>query len=320
MGPRPRSGQPAARSSSSQASDASWAAAHTGASASGAPSARSDAPASGSISSQPSASSAATTIGTRSGSRCERRWRIAASARKWSQHALNQRVPSDVGTSSTAEMDHTRCVRTGSVRRRPRALRQSSIQASTRSYHPAWNQSGRCRGALPACCASAVPTRAPNGSARSPTGSQVPPATRSGCPLSARTWRRSARTDSSGWGSGIGGAACTPSATCRVAVRVGSPSSSSACTKVGSAPSSDQTVPSWTSATWWVRVRAGACWSSVVTGGLCPCPPAPGTRISGPTGPGRSEAPDTSGVRGPVARWWRAATRPVGWSRRSARS
>ena len=180
MGPRPRSGQPAARSSSSQASDASWAAAHTGASASAAPSARSDAPASGSISSQPSASSAATTIGTRSGSRCERRWRIAASARKWSQHALNQRTPSDVGTSSTAEMDHTRCVRTGSVRRRPRALRQSSIQASTRSYHPAWNQSGRCRGALPECCASAVPTRAPNGSARSPTGSQAPPATRSG--------------------------------------------------------------------------------------------------------------------------------------------
>ena len=49
-------------------------------------------------------------------------------------------------------------------------------------------------------------------------------------------------------------------------------------------------------------------------------PRPPGHRERLTVDPSRSWAPDTSGVRGPVATWWRAATRPVGRSRRSARS
>lgn len=73
------------------------------------------------MSSQPASSSVATSTGTRWGMRWARRCRIAASAMKWSQHALNHSVPRSVGTSKTAEMLHTRCVRSPPVRVRPEA-------------------------------------------------------------------------------------------------------------------------------------------------------------------------------------------------------
>ena len=118
---RPRSGQPAARSSSSQSSAATCARAHSGAAASTAPVARSpsEAPLKR-LHEQP----ARRVVRPRQhrhqvADPVTRRCTMAASAMKWSQHALNHSSPRSVGTSNTAEMLQTRCVRSGPVRRLP---------------------------------------------------------------------------------------------------------------------------------------------------------------------------------------------------------
>ena len=178
---------------------------------------------------------------------------MAASAMKWSQHALNQRGPRSVGTSNTAEMLHW-CVRSGPVRRLPvgEAARRPT---PPRAVMPARAEPVRSsRRGLAGVLVERRPDRRP------PRLGQVVDPTPDG--VAGRSVAQSEDVQAVGDHPGVRsgdvtrGARCTPcpASTEAYAVGSGAASSSRSCTKLGSNPSpATRTASSRTRATWCVR-------------------------------------------------------------------